>query len=239
MSQAQSKEFGQLPACNPQNDNLRRYSSDVVSNALVEIAKTLPSNWNLLQQLRQAETQGGPADIGTLELARFRAGIWLVSRLTALLLLIPVALLALIVVVTIRSFRTLFRWTGWIVIISGLIAMVPVVLMPVRLAAIFSGSVETGVEQGFGESGPLLYSLLLGMLNSIDSQIALSILPQLIAVIFIGFVAVGLSILLPPPEPFVEKWQVMVEQQAAAGQQPGSPPVPAPNPLAQSGPPHA
>jgi hypothetical protein len=202
-----TEDFNQYPVCNPANTELHQRSINVIAAALVKIGQALPDRWDLGQELSKAK----PNQINPEALTQFRALVWLISRLVILLFLIPIGLFSAITMITIRSGKSLARWIGGLLILSGLLTLIPVVL-PFRFADLYEGT-QKGIETAFGASGPLLNNLLAGMVHSIDLQMTPGVLVQAAIAVGIGFIAVLISVILPYPEPRVEQWQVAAEQQ--------------------------
>ncbi len=207
--------FDKFPLCNPGSSDRRQVMVETLTNVLNALGKQLPDHWDLNEQLRQAARGQRVND----DLGQLRALIWLQSRLTVLLFLVPLALLCMIVIVMIRSGKQFFRWTGWALIGSGLLTLIPVPFMPGLTLGLFAGS-RTNIQAGFGESGRLLTSLIGGMVASIASSLTLAVLLQVAVVIGLGFAAVVISVLLPQPEPEVTKQQVQLEQMSQVSQIP-------------------
>src|SRR5260221_5871106 len=109
-------------------------------------------------------------------MARLRGFLWLDSRLVVLLFLVPILLFSLIIIITIRSAKSLFRWLGWGLILSGLITLVPVPF----LSAMSFGHVAQNSLSG---SGHIVDTLAEGMVNSILSGLTLAVLIQVIVLI--------------------------------------------------------
>lgn len=199
---------GTFPLCKP-SSALLQASNTVLVSGLKSIGKNLPNNWTLDQIMQDSSfslptrTPGGDRPI--FNFSQLRSGITLLSRLAILPVMLSIMLFSLIVIVVIRSSRAFFRWTGWLLLLGGLIALIPVFLLPFRLVS------QIGVSNVGDVSAPVI-GLFTGMANSIDAQLTLSVLAVAGGVIVAGLIAFLLSILLPVPEPAVEKWQVMLEQ---------------------------
>lgn len=203
--------------CNPSADDLRQGVVNALGSSLMSLGDKLPERWDLVDQLRKAAESGSRGQRFTeFDLAQFRAWVWLQSRLSVLLFLIPLALLSIIVIVTVRSGKEFFRWTGWVLILSGLITLIPVPFYPAWLGGLAAGP---GVENGFGENGRLMGVLIGGMVASLTSTLTLAVLIQVAVVIVLGLIAVGVSILLPAPPSDVSLKDVEHEAMLAAAQQ--------------------
>jgi len=207
--------------CNPAANDLREKVVNSLGSSLVNLGDKLPERWDLVEQLRKAEPNARGQRITEFDLAQFRAAVWLQSRLSVLLFLIPLALLSIIVIVTVRSGKEFFRWTGWVLVLSGLITLIPVPFYPAWLGGLAAGP---GVENGFGENGRIMAVLIGGMVTSLTTALTLAVLIQVAVVIVLGLVAVGVSILLPAPPPDVSLKDVEREAALAAQQASYTPP---------------
>ncbi|MCC7447435.1 MAG: hypothetical protein IT324_08475 [Anaerolineae bacterium] len=206
--------------CNPAANDVREKVVNALGSSLVNLGDKLPEQWDLVEQLRKAEPN--PRGRFTeFDLAQFRAFVQLQSRLSVLLFLIPLALLSIIVIVTVRSGKEFFRWTGWVLVLSGLITLIPVPFYPAWLGGLAAGP---GVENGFGENGQIMMVLIGGMVTSLTTALTLAVLIQVAVVIVLGLIAVGASILLPAPPPDVSRKDVAREAALAAQQASYTPP---------------
>src|SRR5262249_3626768 len=115
------------PICNPGKD-LLPVAVAKLTQVFNAIGTNLPPAWRLSDTIQRAaatasQRPNGPPPVSFADLNRVRGWIWLDSRLVALIFLIPIGLFAIIMMVTIRSAKSLFRWLGWGLIASGLIAL--------------------------------------------------------------------------------------------------------------------
>jgi hypothetical protein len=122
-----------------------------------------------------------------------RIEIVILEQFVGLLYLFPAALLSLIVTIRVHSLQNFGRWMGAALIFSGLIALVPLLIVP--LATIdgllsLSNSVNTN---------PLEASLGAGFYYSILTQFGSPVLLQAAALLIIGFVLLAISMLVQRP----------------------------------------
>ena len=141
----------------------------------------------------------GPGQMKPFALEQARAIIWLQSRLMVTLFLIPIALLCLIVIVTIRSGKEFFRWLGWALILSGFVSLLPVLIVP--LASGGDAKVAPFANDAAGVGELAFNALARAVTQSVISTLTISVLLQVAALIVIGLVAVFVSVLLKPREP--------------------------------------
>lgn len=213
-----------MPLCNPESAANRKTAVDDLTQIFKLLGQKLPDYWKLGDQIRTF-TAGTPHQgLNEYDLIRFRASLWLGNQFVILLFLIPVALFALIIIVTIRSSKEFFRWLGWVLILSGLITLVPVPFLSPAMFGFFP-AMQSNIQRGAGASGNILASLVGGMVSSIFSGLTLAVLIQVGIAIVIGFVCVFISVLLHAPEPEVTHQEMMVEHLRLAAEHSGSTPA--------------
>jgi hypothetical protein len=152
---------------------------------LDEIAGVLENN-----QVSLAQLVGGQAGIA---LRNLRLQIAILQQLISLLYLLAAALQALIVTIRVRSLHSFGRWVGWTGIVSGLVALMPLLIVP--LATLDS---LLGLSSNL-RSNPLQTSLTAGFYYSILTQFGGPVLLQAAVLLVAGFLLVASSILVRPP----------------------------------------
>lgn len=116
-------ETDSLPYCQPRNPELRQTLQTRLQGAVGLLANTLPDQFILRDQIvNEEETTLADVD-KSFENARKVA--LSVERLLPLGFLVTVMLLALLVIVAVRSAKDFFLWTGLTFAISGLFVFVP------------------------------------------------------------------------------------------------------------------
>ncbi|MHB8625826.1 MAG: hypothetical protein ACYDEO_06435 [Aggregatilineales bacterium] len=208
--------FDKLPICDPGQADLRTMLETQLAAGLALIDKQLPDQWTLAEELNTIDVHPGirgPGHMDPFVLEQARAGIWLQSRLMVTLFLIPIALLCLIVIVTIRSGKGFFRWLGWALILSGFVSLLPVLLMPMFGAADAKVAPFANDAAGVGELA--LNALARAVTQSVISTLAISVLLQVAALIVVGLAAVFVSVLLKPSEPELtdDEWVALMAAQ--------------------------
>lgn len=205
-----STSFAELPICRPESAALIEKEQAALVSALGIIAAQLPNDWSLAEEINRQVNDAPPQppslvpgqqpppvarSIRAGQIDQVRAGIRLQSRLLVLLFLIPVAFLCVIIIVTIRSVKAFFRWTGWVLVVSGIISLLPVFLLP----ALNSGFARTplSTQADFGTGGRALFVFFVAMLQSFVNQLTLSVLFQVAGLIVIGLMLVFISVALP------------------------------------------
>lgn len=195
----------QFPYCQPQPGETRVALQQILNDARRDAVNDLPPDINVIQEMEQASREHIPEeDVYTRgELDQFRAGVRLWRRLLPLSLLIPAALLSLVVIVTIRSSKAFFRWMGWTLMVSSLLALLPFVLLPFIMG---EAHFESELEQGFASGGELIAQVVSERLfRLLLNAFTWPVLIQSAILIVTGFLGVVLSVLLndpdAPPEP--------------------------------------
>jgi hypothetical protein len=86
--------------------------------AVASTASQMPNSVPLYTTLRRAPTMRE-----RLSWLFFKLAVRVVRRVAYLIFLAPLAVLLLIEIATIRSFKSLFRWYGWAAFIGGLLCL--------------------------------------------------------------------------------------------------------------------
>ena len=174
---------------------------DALDRARMRVAVELEAKGNL-DLLEEARLQAEDHDetFTDAELDRFRASVRLWQRLLILVFLIPASLLALVVIVSVRSSKMFFRWMGWPLIIGSLFTLVPLLLLPLLTSDIRMES-RGEVEEGFAVGGDIVAEVLAnGMMRLIVGEFTWPVLVNAAIVVVFGFGFVVLSVLLPDPD---------------------------------------
>ncbi len=202
----ETDSFARLTPCNPPGDTEKNTMKAAFTSALLIVSKQLPDQWNLLDDIinGQPTTPINSPDnnhVDLFKLNQFRSAVVLQGRLLTLLFLIPVALMCLIVIVTIRSFKALFRWLGVSLVVSGFFSLIPVFILPLGNSIGNRGINENGAANlDFGEATQAITVLVESMVQSIINALTLSVLLQVAALIIVGLIAIFISVLILPPE---------------------------------------
>lgn len=191
-----------LPLCYPSKANTRTTMTGYLAAQLTALATQLPARLDLTVQLRRAEIGSTGQHLSDFDIEQAQSVAALTLRLLGLLLLLPVALLCLIVMVSIRSWKSFFRWTAWILVVSSLIAAVLVPILPALMTGAYATS-RSNLEKWFGSGGRLVGSLLNGIIGSVAAGLMTPALIQISVTLAAGFIALVISILLTGPAPDV------------------------------------
>ncbi len=127
-----------------------------------------------------------------------------------ILFLIPVALMCLVVIVTVRSGKGFFRWLGWALILSGFLSLTPVLYSPLFNVGRANFAPFSGSNLNAGEIA--IDTLSESAIKTIVSLLTTSVLIQVAILIVCGLAAVFISVLipLPPPQPTDAELEMLV-----------------------------
>ena len=181
--------------CNPEQSELKTAVETKVTTVITTAAGQAPAFIDFQQELTKSNTS--PQQVQA-DFDHIRASITLGNRLVILLLLVPLALMSLIIIFTVRSTKGLFRWFGWALILSGILTLIPVPFL--SGLPVLSG-ITTAIQQGMGGNNPLFRGLFLGIIGSITNRMTSAIMVQIGIAIGIGFIALIISVLVPAPDP--------------------------------------
>lgn len=201
---------GECPYCRPQVPRLVTALENKLSAARLTAAQELAARGDIdvvaeveshTQQAAKDQGDELPDDaFSQTDLSRFRSTVRLWQRLLVLVFLIPAAILSLIVIVTVRSAKSFFRWMGWPLVLGSLLTLVPLSALPFLLNDL---RVEYGaeVEQGFANGGALVAEIMSnGMMRLVVGEFTWPVLIQAAILIALGFAAIVTSVLLPDPD---------------------------------------
>lgn len=170
-----------MPACQPDDAALRTRLLDAISEGLTTTADATPDS--LMADESQLSLQQSQ------QWLNLKVYLRVARRTSYLVFVLPAALLLLILILAVRSFKSLLRWYGWGLLLGGLLGLlvlVPVSFSPLLAWQLASGSQEVEIT--------LLPALL--ALAGIMSQITRPILIQSGAAAAVGFVMLGLASLI-------------------------------------------
>lgn len=186
-----------VPFCQPPGEYLA-FTSEALTDVLRQQARTIPDvipapNW---QENPKTRTQ----------LLELQAGFRFLQVLVIEFWLLPLALLCLIVVFTIRSLKAFTRWNGTILALSGLAALLPLplVLSPVLIAPAVGAALEPrpeAIAAGLGDTPRYAEFVLNDIFRALTGQITLPILVMSALVVGGGFVLLIISAIMRDPEP--------------------------------------
>ncbi len=180
-----------------------------------QAANALPDELDVIKEMDEAAEEHltpGEHVFSQSELNSMRSSIRLWQKTIYLAYLIPAAFMSLVVIVTVRSSKSFFRWMGWPLIIGSLFALVPLLFLPLLMGDIRIES-QGELEQGFASGGTLVAEITAnGMMRLLVGEFTSPVLKHCAILIAIGFFAVVISVLLPdpdtPPEPQLVSYSV-------------------------------
>jgi hypothetical protein len=172
-----------LPACLPGDDALRAQLNDSLNDAVAIVAEETPDALYAGgvsasgQQLSLAERT---------RLLNIKVAIRMSRRVPYLVFILPLAVLLLIEIITVRSFKELLRWCGWALSVGGLLSLI--MLLVLTTSPLIGWQVA--LRHGWVEATML--PVTVGIL-SLLGQIARSILFQGGIITAAGLVMLGLA----------------------------------------------
>jgi len=174
-----SADENTLPICNPP-DEYDETLSGVIQDTIESFGRGIePTTLTLFEIPALSEDEPLPAptsDESLLGLMWLRVFFQAWEGFVPLFYLCPAGLLALIVIIGVRSLKGFGQWVGWTGVLSGLLAMLPVFLLPL---AILDGMAETLVARtGSAELDLFQVRLATGLVNSAFSEISGPVLAQ-------------------------------------------------------------
>lgn len=196
--EAQMNDFltsgtGEFPYCKPSDTRLQRQAFTVLNNAKNDLARQIPDYWSLREVRAKNEA------ISLREVDRLfyeeqqRPGV-MMQGLYPLSFLCPAAFLAMIVIVAVRSGKGFFAWMGWSVALGGIMALLPLGILPLMLGDLYA------VSFGGTEVDVIQAEALRGMARSLVGEFTQPILLQGALLVGIGFLCVFVSIWLRDPD---------------------------------------
>lgn len=156
---------------------------------LAVMASGLENQQPTYMELMEADTES-QEDAATV-LQNMRSLVQAYTQSISLFYLCPAALMALLVVVIVRTFRSFARWLGWVGIFSSMIAVLPLFILPLIVAATLNSSLADVPEM---DATTNIFSARLfnGFLVSASAEFTLPVLGQAFLCLMLG---IGLLLL--------------------------------------------
>lgn len=195
-----------FPYCRPADPATHDVLVALIDQARLDAVEQFPPDLNVVDEMRRAaaeeiEAQGGDTThepFSDADLDEFRAWVRLWKRLLPVTLMIPVALLSLVVIFAVRSFKTFFRWMGWALMVGCMVTLAPLFFLPFVAS---QTHFESEIEGGFATGGALIAEVVGNrMFEIMIGQFTWPVLIQSAILLVIGFVCVVLSVLLRDPD---------------------------------------
>lgn len=162
-----------FPVCDPP-DELLATSENVFTEMLSEIA-------NQLEEIGSLQTETLLIEDDAIQVMRLIYEI--ANQLIILLYLCPVAIVALIIVATVRSTKSFGRWTGWTSIVTGALVIILLIMLQMALFDFFTDTYSPGNDV---ERFQQLFAV--SLTRSIFSDMSGSLLLQAGAFVALGFI---------------------------------------------------
>ena len=194
-----------FPYCRPESRDHQATLLSLLDQARQEAVAQFPQDLDVMEEMRLATTQEMQAQghsastpFSDADLSQFRSVIRLWERLLPVVLLIPVALLSLIMIFAVRSFKTFFRWVGWALILGCLLTLTPLFFLPFMVS---ETHFETELESGFATGGALIAEVVGNrMFELLIGQFTWPVLIQAAILLVTGFIFTVLSVLFDDPD---------------------------------------
>ncbi|MBN1565022.1 MAG: hypothetical protein JXA10_14340 [Anaerolineae bacterium] len=196
---------GEFPYCRPESREQQDALLDLLDQARLDAVAQFPQDLDVIEEMRtvaaqEMEDQGHPDEktFTDADLNQARSVVRLWKHLLPAVLLIPIALLALIVIFAVRSFKTFFRWMGWALMLGCVLTLAPLFMLPFMVG---EAHFETELETGFAAGGALIAEVLSNrMFDILVGQFTWPILIQAAILLVVGFIFAVLSVLLNDPD---------------------------------------
>ena len=176
-----------LPICNPP-DEYDEPLTDAIHSAIEAYGRSIEPSTLTVLEVPALSTDGPlpPAtnDESVIGLMWLRLFFQTWDKFVPLLYLCPAGVLALLVIVGVRSLKGFGQWVGWTGVLSGLLAILPVFLLPL---AILDAVAETlPATTGSAELDLFQVRLATGLVNSAFSEISGPVVAQALLLLFAG-----------------------------------------------------
>lgn len=184
-----------LPACQPRDSELRERLIEKINTSMAFIGDEIPEV--LPEEERLAElTEQERAEWLNLKLA-----LRVFNRIAYLIFLVPLILILLIEIITVRSFKSLFIWLGWGLLPAGLIALLILIdITPLALLNTLNG--QAAVDPVSLQTAVIVLSVV--------RQISNDVLLQGGIITGVGLALILLGILIPDRQSSDQTEQDMV-----------------------------
>ncbi len=186
-----------LVLCQPPGAMLAEVSAAVTEPAMNAIAASLSGDFSFLEYIHSLPSTEQEQELRELQNTKYNINI--PKLLGGLWYLLPLAILALIVIVVVRNARTFFNWMGWSLLLGGLATL----LVPVVILLPGAGMLGQEISRSFHrmenrQAGMFLSDAAKGLLGSLINAYTRPILLQAAAIIVIGFIALLLATVFKP-----------------------------------------
>lgn len=174
MQEVISDNTGTLPICNPESARLRVQSIELVEKWFGFIAQDLGNDTVTVVQMMDGDRDGARQVYLMVDL--YRSGL-------VLTYLCPLALLALIIILSVRALKGFGRWIGGISVAVGLLLLFLIITLQVASFGILSEALTIGTNP----SEQFFVRLMLALLRAAVSASSSSLLIQSGIFVMLGF----------------------------------------------------
>jgi|GEM_PF-7058018 len=188
-----NEDSDMFPYCQPNDADLQRQVFTTLNNTKDELASDIPETWNIRERIAEEEGITLQEVDESLYLALQRPSV-LGRELRVLNFLLAAAFLAFIVIVTVDSGTSFFRWMGWSVMFGGIFSLIPLLIVPIVISAEFAAVESADAATELGEEA------FRGFVSGLVTDITRPLLIQGALMVAIGFLCLFFSILLPNPD---------------------------------------
>ena len=179
-----------FPYCKPDDTNLQREVFTLLNQSKDELAEEIPEQWDLRREISTDEDLT-LAEVDQQLYETIQQPSALMSELTALWFLIPMAFLAMVVIFAVNSARSFFRWVGVPLTCGGITALLPLGMVPFILS-------NSGDNRA--DTNSIEFETVRGVLLSLVNDFTTPVLVQGAILVTVGFLFVFISMLLPAPQ---------------------------------------
>lgn len=204
------RSSAQPPLCKPPGQYIA-VTSSLLSETLARTVQGLDEDNVQIIDLLAGETPDAREEfINSAQAARLI--VQSTQQVILLFFLCPAALLAILVILTIRSLQGFGRWMGITALIAGVLALIPLPFAPLRMLFADSAlSNSTVVESA--QIREFFSRLTFGFQQSIVDGFNMPVLMLAAAFIGVGFLLLGIAAIVPSPE---EREEIIAEKQATS-----------------------
>jgi hypothetical protein len=125
----------EIPLCQPPSDTAQVMQTSI-AGMLGDMADMMRVYHPMVADMFREDTSGQAEFVRQSQdnaLHKLRLSVRAYEQLVGLFYLCPAGIMALMVIIVVRSLRGFGRWIGWTSIVSGFVALVPLVLIPLLI----------------------------------------------------------------------------------------------------------
>jgi hypothetical protein len=185
-----------FPYCQPTDAALQREVFSELNAVKDQLASDLPETWNLRQEYAKSHNMAlSEADRQFYqEIQRYfvlSKEIYLVNYL------LPLGLLGLIIIFAVDSSKAFLRWTGWPILLTGIVVLMPLIVVPILLSDPHAGDRVSSLDNIQAET---IRNVVLSLVNEFSRPV----LSQGALMVGVGFLFLFSSFLMPSPVQIIQ-----------------------------------